>query len=229
MMRTMKCMKLDFTKSMGMVKFLAFFLLVAGAAVAFSADATPSFAALYMIFGVICVCSNNFFQTGSAEISTLVLPVTAANRVFGRYLYGIIFVTVSALAGFLITMVTMILRKYPADAQTAEVALIMAYLGVGYMVVAFQFAFLYLTRMKNAQILSLVRMVPAFVMFFGLNALTDKIRENADSGISLKLLQDIITWCLEHSIWFSTMLIAAGLVVILICAVISWVSEKKRY
>lgn len=229
MMRTMKCMKLDFMKSMGMVKFLTLFLLLAGGTVAFSADATPSFAALYMIFGVVCVCSNNFFMTGGAEISTLVLPVTAANRVFGRYLYGIIFVTVSALAGFLITMVTMILRKYQADARTAEIALIMAYLGVGYMVIAFQFAFLYLTRMKNAQILSLVRMVPAFVMFFGLNALTDKIRENADSGISLKLLQDIITWCLEHSIWFSAMLIAAGLVVILICAVISWVSEKKRY
>lgn len=229
MMRTIKCVKLDFMKSTSLVKFMGLFLVIAGAITFFAADTTPSFGALYMIFGALCVCSNNFFATGGAEISTLVLPVTAGNRVFGRYLYGVLLLTLCAAAGLAFCVLTMVLRKVPMEKQLAEVALTLLYLGVGYIVLALQFLFLYLTRMKNAQILSLVRMIPAFVMFFGMNAIVEETRKGAELGLNLELLQKTISWCVTHPMTLAFSMLAAGLAAIMVCALISWMSEKKRY
>ncbi len=228
-MRTVKCVKLDFMKSTGLVKFMGVFLVIAGMISFFATDATPSFGSLYMIFGALCVCANNFFVTGGAEISTLVLPVTAGNRVFGRYLYGALLLTICAAVGLACCLSTMAFRNFPAERQMMEIALTLLYLGVGYIVMALQFLFLYLTRMKNAQILSLVRMILAFVMFFGMNAIVEEARKGETSGINLELLQEIFRWCVSHPMLLAVSMLAAGLAVILVCATISWMSEKKRY
>lgn len=227
-MRTIKCVKLDFIKSMQMMRFLGLFLIIA-VAMTFASGATPSFGALYMIFGALCVCSNNFFVTGGTEISTLVLPVTSGNRVFGRYLYGGISLTVCAAIGLFLSIGVMAFRKMPMDEQTAEIALTILYLGVGYAVLALQFLFLYVTRIKNAQILSLVRMVPAFVMFFSMHAIIEKIKEETASGGSLEMMQKAVIWCMTHRMQVAAAALAAGLVILLICSVLSWLRERKRY
>lgn len=228
-MRTVKCVKLDFMKSTALVRFMGIFLIIAGAITFFAADATPSFGALYMIFGALCVCANNFFATGSAEISTMVLPVTVGNRVFGRYLYGGILLSLCAIIGLGFCVLTMIFRKVPVERQVTEIALTLLYLGVGYIVMALQFLFLYLTRIKSAQILSIVRMIPAFVMLFGMNAIIEEARKGESSGLNLELLQKMFAWCVSHPMMLAFFMMAAGLAVVLICATISWISEKKRY
>lgn len=97
-----------------------------------------------------------------------------------------------------------------------------AFLGTALIVMSVEFLVLYFVTIRNAQILSIVRMVPAFVLFFGANALMD-------AGVAEGGLGGMLQWIARNMTVLSLGILAAGVLFTLLCAVITWLHEKSKY
>lgn len=220
-MKTIKCVKLDMLKSKSVFKFLPFFLALCLAISLATENAPSSWGILYMIFAGLIIVSTPFYAMSNiSEVFTGMLPVTTANRVFGRYLFGAAMMTVSALLGVAAEIIRMTI--YGLASAKGIWALAAAFFGASLVVMAVEFLVLYFVTIRNAQILSIVRMAPAFVLFFGANALMDAgVAEGGPGGI--------LQWINRNMTVLSLGILAAGVLFTILCAVITWLHEKSKY
>lgn len=220
-MRTLKCIKLDILNSKSILKFLPFFLLVCLGSTLAMENAPACWGILYMVFGGLIIVTNPFFAMSNiSAVFTNMLPASVANRVFGRYLFGVAVMAASALLGIVAELFRMMVR---GEVSVKGLWIFTAaFLGAALITMALEFLVLYFVTIKNAQIFSLVRMVPAFVLFFGINALMD-------AGAEEKGIGGLIQWIAENMTLVSSAVLTAGLLFVVVCAVITWVHEKAKY
>lgn len=110
-MKTFKCIKLDILKSKSIFKILPFFLLICLVTTLAMDNAPACWGILYLVFGGLIIVSNPFFAMSNiSEVFTNMLPASVANRVFGRYLFGVIVMVVSALLGIAAEFFRMMVR-----------------------------------------------------------------------------------------------------------------------
>lgn len=220
-MKTFKCIKLDMLKSKSIFKFLPFFLLICLVTTLASNNAPACWGILYLVFGGLIIVSNPFFAMSNiSEVFTNMLPASVADRVFGRYLFGVTVMVVSALLGVASEFFRMMVK---GEISMKGIWVFTAvFLGAALIVMAVEFLVLYFVTIRNAQILSIVRMVPAFVLFFGASALMDAGAAEGGPG-------GMLQWITRNMTVLSLGILAAGMLFTLLCAVISWLHEKSKY
>lgn len=85
-----------------------------------------------------------------------------------------------------------------------------------------EFLILYFVKIKNGSLLSLVRMVPASIVFFGISALM----ETSGDGT---WIAELAQWIAGHLTILALAALAAGVLLTVICAAASWLHEKEKY
>lgn len=105
-----------------------------------------------------------------------------------------------------------------------EVSLIL--LGVGLLFNSLQFLALSLTKIKNAQVLSLLRMALPFAVFFGGNALAEIFGGKLE--VPEESIGNVVQFVMSHFTQLSWMVLGVGVLVTLLCSVISAAHEMVR-
>lgn len=220
-MRTLKCVKLDFLKSKSICKFLVFFMALCTVICVVEKDVPPAWGSLYMVFGGLIVVATPFFvMSNISEIFTSMLPATIGNRVYGRYLFGTAVMAVSAVLGLLAGLFQIAVTGAGTPGGICILAAIS--LGIGLIIMDLEFLVLYFVEIKNAQILSIIRMVPGFALFFGGNALVNALMEE-------KEVEGLLRWLTGHMTQITFATLAVGVAVTVVCAVVSCIHEKMKY
>ncbi len=219
-MRVFKCVKTDFRVTKNMSWFYLLFFAIVIAVTCFSReDISVFWGFMYMQFAGL-VCATMPFFTGGGFLANL--PVRQEERVCGRYLYGTLLMLLTAIVGG-ITMALRALIRGDVVLDDSTWPVIAVLLGIALVFMAAQFLIMYLFDIKNMQVLSLLRMVPAFVFFFGANGIAEEI-ETGTGGAPA-----VIAWGLEHPEAASLAVLGIGCLAVVVCAVISCVRERGRY
>ncbi len=220
-MKTIKCIKLDILKSKSIFKFLPFFMAICLFFSVASNETPACWGILYMLFGGLIIVTTPFFAMSNiSEVFTNMLPASVADRVFGRYLFGTFVMVISAVLGIAAEFFRIMVS---GEAAMEEIwVLSMAFFGAALLMMSLEFVILYFVTIKNAQVLSIVRMVPAFVLFFGINALMD-------AGVKERGPGEMLQWAAGHMRLLSVVVLAAGVLVTIICAIASWLHERAKY
>ncbi|MBD5476247.1 MAG: ABC-2 transporter permease [Lachnospiraceae bacterium] len=146
-----------------------------------------------LIFSTIPFGSCQRQETGFL----LLLPATTRDRISGRFLYGLSYMMVAALVG----CVGMYFDKMISGAVIeAEIPFCMIAFAVSMVFMALEYVILYLFgEQQSPNILSLIRMIPGFVFFFGSIGLIEGAQD--DPEMTAALMEYIgghlmlIGWC----------------------------------
>lgn len=221
-MRTLKCIKLDFMKSGSVFKMFILFAAVFILASSVMGDLPPGWGMLYLVFcGIIGTSTPFNVSLNASSVFTDILPASVENRVYGRFLFGAIVIFLAVALGIVCDILRMLLE---GNVTWGSAVLPGIYAGIGLFMVALQYLVQYLFCIKNAQVLSLVRMVPGFIMFFGGNALMGEIMKEDPAR-----LPGMIKWLASNLNIFAAAVLAAGVIITVICAVVCCAHEKKKY
>ena len=220
-MKIWKCAKLEFML-MGQLPLWMLGFIVVYLAVFLGLDRmeiTTYFCSLFFIFITMSVITNNFFV--QTEFTTL-LPVKVQHRVYGRFLFGALAVTAAAVMGCIVQLALMYVKHMPFDMSSVFITAML--LGAGLFAMAVEYLVFYLCRISNPQVLNLVRLIPAFVLFFGVNGLVGEVQENEE----LQLMQ-AVQWFFDHLALVAALLLGIGILATIIGAVIAGIRENRKY
>ena len=162
----------------GMLYMLAVFGIVS----AFFSMQTGTGAVAYMMFCGL-ILAGTAFNTAMQSVSFSALaPGSIRQKVAGRYLGGTACIIVCAAIGLLSTgLVKLVSVSGAAEAfdDGMDLPFLVGLLGISLFFLAMQNVLLYLlTPILGIQFIGLVRMLPGFIMFFGVMSLADD--ENID-------------------------------------------------
>lgn len=215
-MKVLKCVKTDFRMMKNNAYMFDIFFAL-GLFLSFTKETLIPWAYLYMLFvGLVFVTMPFFVQTRFIAV----LPADHVHRVFGRYLYGSLMILLCSLAGMLSGSVSMLIRGRTEWYSRPEMFFLI--LGVGLAVMALEFLATYLLKIKNPQLMSIVRLVPGFAVIFGGSSFMNALQQQEH-------VPDFLRWCLANTLLVSLLVLAAGVLVVLACAAVCCAHEKKRY
>lgn len=138
-------------------------------------------ACAYMIF-VASVFSTAPFCEGKSRGFLLLFPATTADRVAGRFLYGLSFVSLLTL---FCGVLAGVYRMMGIEIARWILAVILCEVAVAILIVTLEFLFFYLfgEGKENWQYLSnFVRVVPGMTMFFIMSHMVGDVRDAAAAG-----------------------------------------------
>ena len=157
-------------------------LVCGGLGMIFARVSSPLFATAYMLFAGTIFAGSSFNKTVSQTVQfTALVPGGVLQKVAGRYLWCLICIgSCLAFGGLGIS----VMRWAGFAHGEVELADLLVLLGVTLFILAFQNVLLYLlVPFLGVQLVGLFRMVPGFIMFFG-------IMNFADSPSFKRLMQD---------------------------------------
>lgn len=220
-MNMWKFAKIDFIKVSSQSKIMIIFPVIAFF-IAMSAK-MPIWAIGYMVFaGMILSTTPFFYEKLSYNGFFNLLPAKAADRMYGRYLYGTLFILGSLILGnALVGAIALINGEIPE--YWAEMTVLM--LSAGLIFNSAQFLILSIIKVKNAQILSIIRMVIPFAVFFALSAVVDKISDKSEIGYEDIL--GLINYITDYRLIIGIGLILFSIIFTVICSIISAAHETK--
>ena len=164
----------------------------------------------YMMFGGLVMAGSTFAATTHTVSFTALAPGRIWQKVAGRYLSGALMVTVFGAAG---ALVTILFSLTGLGGNAIPGSYFMMLLGVSFIFLAIQNVLLYLlTPYLGMQLAGLARMLPAFVMFFGVSSLM------AEDGVM----------AIVEKINFAVMLPAAGVILLILSAAVSCCVIRNR-
>lgn len=118
----------------------------------------------YMLFGGLILTSTAFNVQKQTVSFTALVPGSTLQKVLGRYLGGILCIFVCVVFGVISAF---IIKMIGYENGEIEVSLLAGLVGVTLLFLALQNIMLYLlTPMLGVQLVSLIRMIPGFVLFF---------------------------------------------------------------
>lgn len=121
-------------------------------------------AVAYMLFGGLILTSTAFNVQKQTVSFTALVPGSTLQKVLGRYLGGILCIFVCVVFGVISAF---IIKMIGYENGEIEVSLLAGLVGVTLLFLALQNMMLYLlTPMLGVQLVSLIRMIPGFVLFF---------------------------------------------------------------
>ena len=186
-MRVLKFAHLDYLKTSRLNYMLLLFPILAAVMLLASADGSALFAVGYCLFAGIVLAAFPYNLTSESERGFLqMLPAKPGEAVLGHFLYGLCMV----LAAFAVGMVAVvichfvqpsleILRVDGADISGLYPALI----GVALLFTGLQSLLMTALRLENIHLAQILRIVPAFVFFFGFNKGLDMTETMPGFGI----------------------------------------------
>lgn len=214
-MESLKFAKMDFMRIKGQSKMMILFLVLA--TFLSIKMQTPLWGLLYVVFGAMIMSSNPFFSDTIVENGFIrLLPAHAGSRVYGRYLYGSAYIFTFSLSGLLVVGINIMIQHEIPD-YLLEIYLIV--LGVSLFMNAIQFLILSFMTTKNPQILSLIRMIVPFVLFFGGSWFAGEVSEG--SAETFGFLQNVIEYAITHLLITSALILLVGVLSTVLCALIS--------
>ncbi len=118
----------------------------------------------YMLFGGLILASTAFSVQKQTVSFTALVPGSTLQKVLGRYFGGIFCIFVCAVLGVISAAV---IKMIGYENGVIEVSLLAGLVGVTLLFLALQNIMLYLlTPMLGMQLVSLISMIPRFVLFF---------------------------------------------------------------
>lgn len=226
-MRILKCTMTDYIKTKKkLLVFLALIPLICIVRMADSDAATFLFTMVYCLFASIVVAGFPYYYDKMEEIGFMqMLPAKPGERIFGHYLYSFLAVT----AGYGMAVLCEVLSGlvHPAGKafllteglSGADAFGKVSFLVVGIALVfaGFQNFLFTIFRFNSMQVVNLIRIIPAFIFFFGFNAL------GAGEG-DVSEAADLLRYFYSHSIW--VFVVCVG--IFLVFAFASSMLEKRR-
>ncbi len=201
-MKALKFLKVDWIRCKSQLKIMILFPVVA-MVIGLGGLENEMFTITYMVFGSIIFAVQPFNMEQMSESGFInMLPGTKSDRVAGRYLFAFILVIVSVLLG----AGAMILYDIKHGISLAPVLTTSCIFFGGAMVIcSLQYILFYsLGKGKSNQMMGIIRMIPAFIMFFLGNYFSDWIK----SGGAAKL-----NWILDRTAELSALCVLVGLFV----------------
>lgn len=215
-MNAIKFFKIDFARiKIQYVYILAFSIFAFILTLEFT---SPYYGLLYLVFGSIIFSTVPFTQDQMAETGFInILPGTIEERVAGRFLIAVSMVVYSTILGTAVMVAYTIMKE---DTIAYAFDFIVGSCGLGILVCSLQYILFYaLGRVKSMQAMSIVRMLPGFIVFFGSTLLADWLEENAG---------ETYTWILNHTNVLAVILLALGLMFCLLGIVVSGRIVERR-
>lgn len=118
----------------------------------------------YMLFGGLILASTAFNVTKQTIPFTALVPGSTLQKVLGRYLGGVLCMVVCAVFGVVCTAVA---EAAGYENGGIEMPMLAGLMGVTLLFLALQNMMMYLlTPMLGIQFVSLIRMIPGFILFF---------------------------------------------------------------
>lgn len=176
-----------------------------------------------MIFMGIILASLPFSvdTTTSGGFVTL-LPAKARSRVYGRFLYGLVFLVVCTLIGSAISVSYAIKENVDLKGLLLQ---IIVFFGAGVIVNSLQFFVSYLFEIKNAQVLSIMRIIPGFLFFFCGSVLMDKISENQES---MNAFSQTVSKIIEYKEAVAIGFFVISMLIMVVCMMICAKREERK-
>ena len=220
-MNAVKFMKLDFMKIKSQMKLM---MAVAAFVVVFAFETLTedrlAWGVMYMIFIGIIISSLPFSIDGSATEGFIsLLPARARSRVYGRFLYGFVLLLSCTLIGC--GLVAPLANEENVN-RKALVLEIITFFAVGLIITALQFLMSYIFEIKNAQILSIMRMIPAFAFFVGTSFVMSKLSESQES---MNSFNKIVSKVMEHQEMVIIGFLGVSVLITLLCM---WSCAKRE-
>lgn len=144
----------------GMWYMLLIFTIVSGMFSTYSGIGAVS----YMLFGGLILASTAFNVQKQTVSFTALVPGSTLQKVLGRYLGGILCIFICVVFGVISAA---IIKMIGYENGEIEMSMLAGLVGVTLLFLALQNMMLYLlTPMLGMQLVSLIRMIPGFVLFF---------------------------------------------------------------
>lgn len=163
-MKIINMLKIDLRRTRPQLMLFLLFIAIGGLLSFTTGDG--SFGIVYLCFVAVILSTMPFPVQEKANVGFLnMLPATTRQRVMGRYLYGILLLMVGLVCGIVI----LIVAKVAQHNQTPyQMLIVCAMLGFSFFTIGVQYTLLYaLGNVRSKQVLSFVRMIPGFILFFG--------------------------------------------------------------
>ncbi len=179
---------------------------------------SPYFAVLYMVFDAMVFTTVPFSQDQLSEAGFInMLPGTIRNRVAGRYLFAMSMLLIGTVLGVVIIAIDTLIIKVDT---TYAFAVCTAFAGVGMMLCSLQYILFYaIGKGKSAQATNIVRIIPSFLMFFGVSYLVDWVQDHPQTDLN---------WVYDNANLLAFGLVVIGLILYLIGILISSAIVSRR-
>ena len=168
-MRILKFVKVDALKIKSFYLALLFPLLSAFMLV-MSDEPDVLFGVSYCLFAGIVFSAFPFTGEKAEENGfQMMLPSKPGEEIYGHFVFGILALVCSLVLGFVSVGIAGIFNKAVLTAQI-DVGAILAAFGAALIFVGIEDLLLTVFRYENIKALQFIRIIPAFIYFFGMNA-----------------------------------------------------------
>ena len=224
-MDAVKFMKMDFMKMKTQMKLIALVVLVV---IIFASEVMGktmgAWSIMYMIFMGIILCTTPFtIDSMVADGFIKLLPAGARQRVFGRYMFAAVFLAVCTVLGSLSSISYILKGQITVGYILTHGAI---FFSAGLCINSLQYVFSYFFEIKNQQWMSIIRLLPAFIFFFGGSILVDMVGEMQERTINK--IGMAVNYVMAHQGLAALMLLAAAVIFTMFCAVICGKWEEKK-
>ncbi len=217
-MRAIQFFKVDMMRCKAQLKYMAVFAVIAFF-LTFQMEGGALFSFCYMLFCGVILSGQPFLADQVSESGFLnMLPGSKKERVMGRYLLAFSYLFLGGMIGVLIVFV--VGKIQGVQAEGIEI-MVPAAFGIGMFMVAIQNILLYaIGKGKSTQVLSVIRLLPGFIGFFGGISILDEVQENPAE------LEDL--WVLRHPQEAALLVLAVGVVCYIAAVYISAAIIRNR-
>ena len=157
--------------------FLAIFPVLAIVMTVWDGDADPVFAFAYCLFAGIFVAVLPFNSELKSESGFLqMLPSKPGEPILGHFLFGYAAILIAALGGILSILISHLIRPeipVPFIGSKSLTGMCIMLTGIAFLFAAIEELVCTMFRFESVQMTGFVRLLPAFVFFFGANRVTD--------------------------------------------------------
>ncbi len=218
-MKALKFLKVDWIRCKTQLRILVLFPIIS-AVLVFGGMENELFINAYVVFGAIIFSAQPFNMEHMSESGFInMLPGTKRDRVAGRYLFAFVLIVLSVLVGLGVVAVYN-LQKGISLAPVVSVSCIL--FGWAMVICSLQYILFYsLGKGKSNQMMAMIRMIPAFIMFFLGTYLSDWLK--GGDGANLR-------WVLNREVELSLLCVLIGLFVFFVgISISSRIIEHKDY
>lgn len=216
-MRTFQFLKVDWIRCKGQLKVMFLFPVVA-LIFLMTSKQSELFAIQYLVFGALVFSAQPFNMEQMSESGYInMLPGTKRDRVMGRYLYAFMLLVWSVFMGIIVTYFYDTYNGIDFKPVMGGILIIFA---VGMIISSLQYILYYaMGKGKSQQMMGIIRMIPAFIMFFLGGYVTDLITEGKLSALD---------WIMAHNTEITVILVAAGILLFVMGIAISSMVIKNK-
>lgn len=218
MKAAVKYLKIDWMRSKSQFKLMALFLLCAAMFTLNASMAMVGPCYLFFIALILAVYPFTMEQTSESGFINM-LPGKSRDRVAGRFLYGGILYAFSLILG---TVLIMVRNRHDGQEMFEGISLLAAAAGMSLILGMLQNILMYaIGKGKSQQLMAVIRLVPAFVMFFGVTVLLERIKDGSTS---------ILSYVLEHKEMLSYAVLGSGIILYIAGVYVSTaIVERKDF